>query len=141
MLGNNPSGPGTGLVSSTVAQSPEPEAVTFVALDVILATVVCIASEASPRASCRAATAAACCIFDWCIPTAMTLMSMAIASTTTGRITANSAVTEPSVCFLYWVHGASRVGRGYASANSFPNLEAQGAFNEPFEQALNSARG
>src|SRR5699024_9300388 len=70
------------------------------------AVAICVTEEVivlmdSPRASRRAATPAAWCSFDWWMPTAMTLMSMASTITIEGRMTANSAVTDPVVDF--WV--------------------------------------
>src|SRR5699024_10396662 len=102
----------------------------------MVATEVSISPGASPRANCRAATAAAWWRLDWCIPITMTLTSMAMTSTTTGRMTANSAVTEPSVDFFDGGMVTPEGAGACAPAVSLLGLETQSAFNETFQQAL-----
>src|SRR5699024_6860507 len=95
MDGIRPSGPGTGLVNSMVAHCSDTDDLTWVSTEVMVVTAAEIASDDSPRASWRAALEAAWWSFDWCMPMTITLITIAITNTTTGKMTANSAVTEP----------------------------------------------
>src|SRR5699024_3345940 len=105
----------------------------------MVVTEVMIAPRASPRASRLAASAAAWWSVAWCMPITMTLTSMAMASTTTGRMTANSAVTEPSVDFFDGCMVTPEGAGACAPAVSLLGLETQSAFNETFQQALDGS--
>src|SRR5690625_7467824 len=104
----------------------------------MLVTDVLIVPGASPRANWRAATPAAWCSLDWCMPTTMTLMSMAMTRTMVGRMTANSAVTEPAVDFVGGGMVAPRVAGASAPAGG-GWLETQRAFDQSFYQAWDGA--
>src|SRR5690625_969542 len=105
----------------------------------MLVTDVLIVPGASPRANWRAATRAAWCSLDWCMPTTMTLMSMAMTRTMVGRMTAKSAVTETADDFVGGGRVAPRVAGGSARDGG-GGLETQRAFDQTLEQALYGAR-